>query len=58
MALTWAVHHPQLFLFQLENDTGFGVLISCEWKITDNQDQECLGPRDSEKLGKFSLEVI
>jgi len=57
MALTWAVHHPQLFLFQLENDTGFGVLISCEWKIIDNLDQECLGPRDSEKLGKFSLEV-
>lgn len=45
MALTWdlGLQHPQFFsLLQSEDDIRFGVLISCEWKITYNLGQKYL----------------
>lgn len=46
MALTWDLgqHHPRFFLFQLEDDVGFAVLIPYEWKITNNLDENYLKP--------------
>lgn len=57
MAWTWnlGLYHPQLSVFQPEDDIRLGGLKPCERKITDNSDQSCLGFRETAEMGTIWL---